>query len=119
MRITTKRLEIIFVIVYFVVAALCLLFAGKRVFLAFSAGFALALGDWYILKFMSRRWLKRKRFSLMENFVRYLVVGAGIWMLFKAGLNIIGIVLGVSVIPVSLMAVSGYGLVDKNLSVDE
>ncbi len=118
-RITRKKLEILFVIVYFLIAVFCLAFRGKSCFFASLAGFFVGLGDWYVMKVMSFKWMRRGRFSLAENFLRYLLVGFSIWLLFRMRLEVIGIVLGLSVIPASLVVLSIAAVFADSVTVDD
>ncbi len=119
LKITIKRLEILFVIVYFVVAVVCYFLRGGSCLLASFASFSVGVGDWYVIKFMSIRWLKKGKFSFMENFFRYLLVGVSVWFLFKLKLDVVGIVLGLSVVPLSLATLSLVAMLSKNVTVDE
>jgi hypothetical protein len=117
MKITTKKLEIIFVIVYFVLAILCTAFSGAKCLLGSFLGATVGIADWYVIKFMSVRWLKRGGYSFFENSLRYIIVGLSIWFLFKMKLDIVGIVTGLSVVPFSIMIVSVIALFNnKNIT---
>jgi len=117
MKITTKKLEIIFVIVYLLIAVFCYVFAGSKCLIGSFTGALVGIGDWYIIKLMSIWWLKRGRFSLIENSLRYLFVGFSIWILFELKFDVLGIVLGLSVVPLSIMIMSVFALINKNITV--
>ncbi len=118
MKITTKKLEIFFVIVYFVIAVFCLSFFGTKCFIGSVLGVLIGIVDWYIIKFMSIRWLKKGSYSFFENSFRYVIVGVGIWVLFEMKLDIVGIVAGLSVVPLSIMIASVIALINKkNISI--
>ncbi len=117
MKITTKKLEIIFVIVYFIVAISCIVFFNTRCLIGSFLGALVGIFDWYILKFMSLWWLKRGRFSLLENSLRYLFVGFNIWVLFELKFDVLGIVVGLSVVPFSIMIMSIVALINKNITI--
>ncbi len=117
MKITPKKLEIIFVIVYFIIAVLCYVFFGFKCLIGSFFGALVSIGDWYLIKFMSIWWLKRGRFSLIENSLRYLFVGFNIWVLFELKFNIPGIIAGLSVVPLSIMIMSVVSLINKNITV--
>ncbi len=117
MKITTKKLEIIFVIVYFVIAVGCFVFGNKRCLIGSFFGALVGIGDWYVIKFMSVWWLKRGRFSLIENSLRYLFVGFNVWILFELKFDVLGIVIGLSVVPLSIMIMSVVALINKNITV--
>lgn len=117
-KITIKKLEIFFVIVYLVIAVLCLSFFGTKGFIGSTFGALVGMGDWYIIKFMSIRWLKKGGYSFFENSLRYVIVGFGIWMLFEMKLDILGIIAGLSVVPLSIIIASVIALINKkNISI--
>ena len=102
--IKTKRLEIIFSIVYFLTTLLCfLLFRNVACVLGSLFGFMVSLGDWYLLKFMAKKWIRKGRYSLVDYVIRLTIVGVSVYFLLSLGVNSLGILLGVSIIPVSLM----------------
>ncbi len=106
-KIKTKRLEIIFLIVYFLTTLLCFLFFKSTSCVVGSLfGFMVSLGDWYLLKFMAKKWLKKGRYSLVDYIIRLTIVGVSVYFLLSLGVNSLGIVLGVSIIPISLMIVA-------------
>ncbi len=113
MKITTKRLEIIFVIVYFMIAILCFIFASKKCLVASFFGALVGIGDWYVIKLMSVRWLKKGRYSFFENSLRYVLVGISIWFLFQMKLDVLGIVAGLSVVPLAIVFMSFLSFIDK------
>ncbi len=117
MKITTKRLEIIFIIVYCLIATLCYVFLGIDRLIGSFFGALVSVGDWYIIKFMSIWWLRKGRFSLIENSVRYIFVGFNIWLLFELKFDVLGIVLGLSVVPFSIMIMSVIALINKNITI--
>ncbi len=102
--IKTKRVEIIFLIVYFLSALLCfLLFKSANCIIGSFLGFSVSLGDWYLLKIMSRKWLKTGKYSVSDYVIRLVVMGVSVYALLSIGTNIFGIFVGVSIIPISLM----------------
>ncbi len=117
MKITIKRLEIIFVIVYFLAASICFFIFLKTDCLKDSlAGFLVSMGDWYLLKFMAKKWLKKGRYSLFDSAVRFVVVGLSVWFLLNLGFDGVGLFVGISVIPLSLMGI-GIASMFKKLTV--
>ncbi|WP_022669882.1 hypothetical protein [Hippea alviniae] len=114
MKITIKRLEIIFVIVYFLAASICFFLFLKTDCLKDSlAGFLVSIGDWYLLKFMAKKWLKKGRYSLFDSMIRFAVVGLSIWFLLNLGFGGAGLILGISIIPLSLMGIGVVSLFKK------
>jgi len=112
--IKTKRLEIIFLIVYFLATLLCfLLFRSTRCVLGSLFGFMVSLGDWYLLKFMAKKWLKKGKYSFLDYVIRLTIVGVSVYLLLSLGVNSLGILLGVSIIPISLMILAVVNLFDK------
>ncbi len=106
-KITTKRLEFLFIIVYFLTALLCFIFLKNLECLKGSvAGFFVAFGDWFLLKFMARKWLKKGKYSMVDTALRLLIVGISIYFLLSLKFSSIGILLGVSVIPLSLTIIA-------------
>ncbi len=118
MIVTTKKLEIIFVIVYFVIAIFCIVFSNIHCLIGSFFGALVGILDWYVIKFMSKRWLRRGGYSFFENSLRFLFIGFSIWILFRAKISIIGIVLGLSVVPASIVAVTVIVMINnKNTTV--
>ncbi len=113
MKMTTKKLEIFFIIVYFGVAFFCITLNVKGCFIASLAGGLVGIMDWYAIKFMSIRWLNRGGYSFFENSLRYIFVGFSVWILFELHLNILGVILGLSVVPISLVIISIVALFKK------
>ncbi len=104
---TTKRLEFLFVIVYFLTALLCfILFKNLECLKGSVAGFLVAIGDWFILKFMAKKWIKRGRYSLADTALRFLIVGISIYLLLGLNISSVGILIGISSIPLSLTIVA-------------
>ncbi|AEA33817.1 hypothetical protein [Hippea maritima] len=114
MKITIKKLEITFVIMYFLAALLCFfLFRSKSCLLGSLVGWLVSIGDWYLLKFMAKRWLKRGGYSFVDYGLRFAIVAVSILLLLKSGFSPVGIIIGVSVIPVSLMMLAVLSLFRK------
>ncbi|WP_025209876.1 hypothetical protein [Hippea sp. KM1] len=114
MKITIKRLEITFVIVYFLAALLCFfLFRSKSCLLGSFVGWLVSIGDWFLLKIMAKRWLKKGGYSFIDYGLRFAIVAISILILLKAGFSPVGIVVGVSVIPASLMMLGVVALFRK------
>ncbi len=102
MRITIKKLETGFFIVYLLVAFVCI-WCGLDCLVSSFFGFLVAVFDWFLIKLWVKRFMKKGRFSFFENFVRYLIVGLTLLILFEVGLNPLGIVVGISTIPLTLV----------------
>lgn len=101
--IKTKRLEIIFLVVYFLSAFLCFLFFKSTSCVAGSfLGFLVSLGDWYLLKVMAKKWIKKGKYSVADYAIRIVVLALSVYVLLSIGTNVLGIFVGVSVIPASL-----------------
>jgi len=118
MKITIKKLEIFFLIVYFVIAVFCYFFFGVKCLLGSFFGALISILDWFLIKFMSVRWIKHRKYSFVQNSLRYVVVGFSIWALFKMHLNVLGIVAGLSVVPITVMAVSIITYFKKDVNVE-
>jgi len=112
--ITIKKLEFLFVIVYFLTALLCFIFFKNLECLKGSvAGFLVAMGDWFLLKFMAKKWLRKGRYSPVDTALRFLVVGMSVYLLLSLNISSIGIMMGISSIPFSLMIVAALSLIFK------
>ncbi len=99
-----KRLEIIFLVVYFLLAFLCyLLFKSIGCVAGSFLGFLVSLGDWYLLKIMAKKWIKKGKYSVADYAIRIVVLAISVYLLLSIGTNVLGIFVGVSAIPVSLM----------------
>ncbi len=115
MIITIKKLEFIFAIVYFFLASGCLLISYEC-FIATTASTAVGLGDWILLKFMAKKWLKRGKYSFLDSMIRFSLIAISILFLLKLHLNKIGIIVGVSVVPISLMITAVMSVFSKKTS---
>jgi hypothetical protein len=114
MKITIKRLEIIFVIVYLLGVSVCFfVFFSVGCLKDSFAGFFVSMLDWYLLKFMAKRWLRKGKYSAVDYVFRLLVVGVSVWFLLNLGFNGIGLMLGISIIPISLMGIGVLSLFRK------
>ncbi len=109
--IKTKRVEIIFLIVYFLSVLLCfLLFKSTSCMVGSFLGFLVSLGDWYLLKIMAKKWIKRGKYSVSDYAMRIVIMGLSVYALLSIGTNIFGIFVGVSIIPTSLMLLATINL---------
>lgn len=115
MNITTKKLEITFVIVYIFIALICCFACGMKYLLASFFGALVSIADWFLIKIMAYRWVKKTKFSFFQNAVRYVIIGLIIFALFLSGLNPLGIIAGLSVVPVSIAALSVFVYFKKDI----
>ncbi len=115
MSITTKKLEITFVIVYIFTALVCCLVCGMRYLLASFFGALVSVADWFLIKIMAYRWVRKTKFSFFQNVIRYAVVGLVIFALFLSGLNPLGIIAGLSVVPVSIAVLGVFVYFKKDI----
>lgn len=112
--VTIKKLEFLFVIVYFLTALLCfIVFNNLECLKGSVAGFLVAIGDWFLLKIMAKKWIKRGRYSLIDTALRFLIVGVSVYVLLSLNISSMGILLGISAIPLSLMIVAVLSLLFK------
>lgn len=112
--VTIKKLEFLFVIVYFLTALLCfIVFKNLECLKGSVAGFLVAIGDWFLLKIMAKKWIKRGRYSLIDTALRFLIVGVSVYVLLSLNISSMGILLGISAIPLSLMIVAVLSLLFK------
>ncbi len=112
--ITIKKLEISFIIVYFLATLCCfLVFKNSRFIVGSLAGFLVSFGDWFLLKFMAKKWLNKGRYSFVDSIIRFVVVGISIYFLLSLNINRLGIVMGVSIIPLTLMIFAMYLFIFK------
>ncbi len=114
MKITIKKLEFIFVIVYFLATLLCYLFLRNLPCVVGSlAGFSVSIVDWFLLKLMAKKWIKRGKYSMIDTAVRFIIVGISIYILLNIGVNTLGLILGISIIPFSLMMIAIFFVLSK------
>ncbi len=73
----------------------------------------MAIGDWFLLKIMAKKWIKRGRYSLIDTALRFLIVGVSVYVLLSLNISSMGILLGISAIPLSLMIVAVLSLLFK------
>ncbi len=112
--VTIKKLEFLFVIVYFLTALLCfIVFKNLECLKGSVAGFLVAIVDWFLLKIMAKKWIKRGRYSLIDTALRFLIVGVSVYVLLSLNISSMGILLGISAIPLSLMIVAVLSLLFK------
>ncbi|WP_428157137.1 hypothetical protein [Desulfurella sp.] len=98
-----KRLEIILVILYFIFAIIAF-FAVNFLFVGVLVGASVALIDWFLLKKMSFRWVRKGRFSFLGNIVRLLMIAFLIILSYKLLVySFVGLIIGFSILPISVL----------------
>lgn len=98
-----KRLEIILVMLYLIAVGIAF-FVLNFLFIGVLVGGAIAIIDWFILKKMSFRWVRKGRFSLFGNIVRLLMIAFLIILSYKLlAYSFIGLLIGFSILPISVL----------------
>lgn len=98
-----KKLEIILVILYFIVVV-CVFFVLNFLFVGVLVGGALAIIDWFILKRMSFRWVKKGKFSFFVNILRFIAIALLIIFSYKLlAYSFVGLVIGFSIMPIAIL----------------
>lgn len=98
-----KRLEIILVILYLIAVAIAF-FVLNFLFIGVLVGGAIAIIDWFILKKMSFRWVKKGRFSFFGNIIRLLIIAFLIIASYKLLVySFVGLIIGFSILPISVL----------------
>lgn len=115
MSITTKKLEITFAIVYIFIAFVCCFACGMKYLLASFFGALVGVADWFLIKIMAYRWVRNAKFSFFQNTTRYVIVGFVVFALFLSGLNPLGIIAGLSVVPVSIAILGMFVYFKKDI----
>ncbi len=96
-----KRLEIILLILYFIFAIVAF-FATNVLFIGVLVGGFLAICDWFVLKKMAFKWVKKGRFSFFANITRFLFIAFLIIVSYKLlAYSFIGLIIGFSILPIS------------------
>ncbi|MGB9744665.1 MAG: hypothetical protein ACPLW6_05260 [Desulfurella sp.] len=98
-----KKLEIILVMLYFIFAIIAF-FAINFLFVGVLVGSSIALIDWFLLKKMSFRLVRKGRFSFLGNIVRLLIIAFLIIVSYKLLVySFIGLIIGFSILPISVL----------------
>lgn len=99
----TKKLEIILLILY-LIAVLVTFFVIRILFIGACVGGIMAIGDWFLLKKMSSRWVKKGRFSLLGNFTRWFIIALFIIFSYKLlSYSFFGLIIGFSILPFGIL----------------